>query len=59
MWRKRQIQESGDVSLTKKDFDDISMLLKWIEADVLPKQVIRDRAMKLQEQLRNSTTNLV
>jgi hypothetical protein len=59
MWRKRQIQESGDVSLFKKDFDDISMLLKWIEADVLPKQVIRDRAMKLQTQLRNSTTNLV
>lgn len=59
MWRKRQIQESGDVSLSKKDFDDISMLLKWIEADVLPKQVIRDRAMKLQEQLRSSTTNLV
>ena len=59
MWRKRQIQESGEVLLTKKDFDDISMLLKWIEADVLPKQVIRDRAMKLQEQLRSSTTNLV
>ena len=59
MWRKRQIQESGEVSLTKKDFDDIGMLLKWIEADVLPKQVIRDRAMKLQEQLRSSTTNLV
>lgn len=59
MWRKRQIQEDGDVALSKKDFDDITMLLKWIEADVLPKQVIRDRAMKLQNQLRESTINLV
>ena len=59
MWRKRQIQEDGDVALSKKDFDDITTLLKWIEADVLPKQVIRDRAMKLQNQLRESSINLV
>lgn len=59
MWRKRQIQESGDVSLSKKDFDDITMLLKWIEADVLPKNVIKDRAIKLHNQLKESTINLV
>lgn len=59
MWRKRQIQENGDVSLSKKDFEDITMLLKWIEADVLPKQVIRERAMKLHAQLRDSIVNLL
>ena len=56
-WRKRQINESEEIVLSKKDFDHLLVELSWIEAGILPNSIVKDKAAKLRTQLKDAVTN--